>query len=197
MKEVTFVETAQKPYSAKAIIRNDFPGFEEDYLVIHSLIRKYKSKRLMEIGTSSGLGTKIICNAMGIKRFWFNTKKVFSIDVLPGTDSSIIYPNKEDGHPEVAGVLCKLPYTQIFGNSLNYDFSKHYPIDTWFIDGKHNYEYVKSDSETALKSEPKLIIWHDLQIEEVHDAVVDVMSNAKNYDLYRVIDTRIAYALKK
>src|SRR5437868_1316366 len=91
------------PYQNDAIIRDDFPGFKEDYLAIHSLIRRYHPQRFMEIGTSSGTGTNVICNAMGINSYWpFSKTKVFSIDVPPGTNPKNIYPdeNPEDGHPE-------------------------------------------------------------------------------------------------
>ncbi len=192
----------------KAIIRNDFPGFKEDYLVIHCLIRKYKPKTFMEIGTSSGMGTKVICNALGLKRdfwkFWKRKEekiekeiKVFSIDVPPGTDPKILYPHGEDGHPKKAGEMCHLPYRQIFGNSFNFDFSPYYPLKGWFIDGKHNYKFVKNDTELALKSNPIIIIWHDADIQEVNEAITEVMKQHDDYDLFRVLGTRIAFAVRR
>lgn len=197
MKNVEFNEIVKLPYSINAVIRSDFPGFKEDYLTVHSLIRKYKPKTIMEIGTSSGLGTKVICNAMGIKRFGKNKKdvKVYSIDVPVGTDPKIIYPQGEDGHPKEPGVYCKLPFTQIFGNSHDFDFSPYYPIEGWFIDGKHDYKYAKNDTSLALKSNPIIIIWHDADIEEVGKAIIEKMEAHREYDLFRVAGTRIAYAI--
>jgi hypothetical protein len=203
IKEISSRQIVHRPHSEGAIIRADFPGFKEDYLAIHSLIRKYRPKTLLEIGTSAGSGTNVICNAMGIKKGWRRlfqnpAKKVYSIDVPPGTDPSLIYPgqNPEDGHPEKAGAHCTFPYTQLFGNSIEYDFSPHYPLEAWFIDGKHNYEYAKKDTEQALKAKPRLIIWHDLQIPEVEQAVVDAMAG-QPYDLKRVKGTRIGYAVRR
>lgn len=197
MRDISFDEIVKSPYSDKAFVRNDFPGFREDYLALHSLIRKYQTATFMEIGTSTGLGTKVICTAMGIGRFQiFKTnKRVYSVDVSPGTDPKIIYPEGEDGHPSRPGKYCNLPYTQILGNSLNFDFSQYYPIDGWFIDGKHNYEYAKNDTKLALKSNPTLIVWHDMQIQGVADAVLEVMKQQNNYDLFKVLDTRIAFAV--
>ncbi len=123
-------------------------------------------------------------------------KQVFSIDVPVGTDPNIIYPEAEDGHPKKTGRNCYFPYIQLFGNSINFNFSKYYPIEAWFIDGKHNYEYTKIDTEQALKSNPKLIIWHDVQIPDVESAVAEVMAQKNNYELYRISDTRIAFAVK-
>jgi hypothetical protein len=62
----------------------------------------------MEIGTSSGAGTNVICRAMGLRRlFGSSEKRVFSIDVPPGANPAMLYPDKEDGHPRKAGRKCK------------------------------------------------------------------------------------------
>lgn len=195
----TVTDVVQAPYSNGAIIREDFPGFREDYLVIYSLIRKHNPKHLMEIGTSTGKGTNVLCKAMGLKRYWLQPKDktVHSIDVPPGTDPNVLYPEKEDGHPEKAGMYCKYPYKQLFGDSIDFDFKPHYPIDAWFIDGKHDYKYAYGDTEQALKSNPSLLIWHDMQIDDVSKAVGDIMSKHKEYEVYVVKDTRIGYAIKK
>lgn len=188
-----------------AVIRNDFPGFKEDYLAIHCLIRKYKPGRFMEIGTSTGSGTKVIARALGIKKQSL-LKKIFgevhtdeatlySIDVPPGTDPKIIYPGKEDGHPDRAGRYCDLPYIQLFGDSQTFDFKPYYPLEGWFIDGKHNYKYAKRDTIQALKSKPRLIIWHDTQIPEVAKAIRDVLEGQKDYQLFFIDNTRIAFAI--
>lgn len=201
ISKLDYKKIVKKPYSEGAIERNDFPGFHEDYLVIHSLLRKYKPKNLLEIGTSSGTGTNVICNSMGVRKGvkgkLLDKKKVTSIDVPPGTDSSVIYPDKEDGHPERAGANCSFPYTQLFGSSVKFDFSPYYPIESWFIDGKHDYEYCSKDTKQALKSDPDLIIWHDIQIKGVRDAVEDVMGKHPKYHLYRAGDTRVAFAIKQ
>lgn len=198
MKKISFSRIVTDRYIKGALIRNDFPGFKEDYLTIHCLIKKYKPFRFMEIGTSTGKGTNVICNAMGISRFFpKNWERVMSLDVPPGTDSKKIYPGAEDGHPRRAGMYCKRKYLQLYGNSIKFDFEPFYPIDAWFIDGKHNYEYAKKDTLQALKSEPKLVIWHDMQIEGVEKAVIEVMKKYKSYSLFRVKDTRIGFAVRE
>src|SRR3990167_8921347 len=151
MENIEFKDVVKNPYALNAPVRDDFPGFKEDYLVLYCLIKKYSPQTFFEIGTSSGNGTKIICKAMGFRLFFNkkNKKKIFSIDVPPGTNSKEIYPDAEDGHPKSTGIDCKLPFTQVFGNSLDFDFSPYYPIEGWFIDGKHNYIYTKNDTEQA------------------------------------------------
>lgn len=200
MKKIEFKKLVTRSNTINAVVRNDFPGFKEDYLGIHVLIQKYNISTFLEIGTSTGNGTRVIANAMGIHRwmFWKNVgKKLCSIDVPPGTDPKIIYPGAEDGHPQKAGAACDLPYTQLFGDSTKFDFSPYYPLDGWFIDGKHNYEYAKKDTKQALKSQPKLIIWHDKQIDGVTEAIVDLMGKNKQYELFDLVGTRLIYAVKK
>jgi len=203
IKQFSYSQIKRSLLIRDAIIRSDFSGFKEDYLTIHYLIKKFKARVLAEIGTSAGLGTNVICKAIGIKKWQFWKKMpfggaplVFSIDVPPGTDPKIIYPHGEDGHPFKAGMYCKYPYKQLFGDSTKFDFRPYYPIDSWFIDGKHNFTYVSKGTRQALKSEPKLIIWHDLQIKEVEKAVVETMSK-KPYDAYRVSSTRIGFAISE
>ena len=198
MNNISFDEIVTLPYIEGAIIREDFPGFKEDYLVLHCLIKKYTPQTFFEIGTSTGLGTKVICNAMGLQQNDSGTgRKVFSIDVPPGTDPKITYPEGEDGHPDTAGVFCDLPYVQVFGNTCNFDFSPYYPIEGWFIDGKHDYQHVKNDTEQALKSNPLIIVWHDMQIQGVSDAVMTVMEHDDRYSLFQAADTRMAFTVKK
>jgi hypothetical protein len=96
--------------------------------------------------------------------------------------------------------------------SLIYNYTEHYPIDCWFIDGEHIYENAFIETERALESGAKYIIYHDADIKEVNQAILDSFEkNEKidNYDLYQVINptfvysssgenvTRIAYAIKK
>lgn len=190
MQDISYEDVVKIPLSDGAILRNDFPGFREDYLVLHCLIRKILPKTFIEIGTSTGSGTNVICNAIG-------QGSVFSIDVPPGTDPSIIYPNHEDGHPGQAGATCRFPYVQLFGFSEQFDYSPYYPIEGWFIDAKHDYPHCSLDTLNALKASPRLIVWHDMQMEGVDEAVRTVMGSRSDYDVRRVLGTRIAYGEKK
>jgi hypothetical protein len=197
IEEIPYEDVVRRELSRGAVKRKDFPGFREDYLAIHCLLRLHEPKRLFEIGTSTGRGTKVICRAMSDRRWGRpdTADRVFSLDVPPGTDPSVIYPEGEDGHPQQAGRDNPYPYTQLFGDSKSFDVSPYLPIDAWFIDGKHNYEYARSDTELALTSDPALIIWHDLQIEEVERAVEDTVRPLGRYRVRRVGGTRVGYAV--
>jgi predicted O-methyltransferase YrrM len=190
-KILTFNDIFLNPKNVDfAIIRDDFPGFKEDYISIHLIIKKYLPKTFIEIGTNSGLGTNIICNAMG-------NNTVYSLDLPAEYDMSLIYSkiNPEDGRPNNIGQYCKFKYIQLWGNSKTFDFSKYYPLDMWFIDGKHNYEYTYSDTTNAINANANIIIWHDINIDEVQNAVIDII-NKKYYNLYYIENTRIAFAEK-
>lgn len=171
-----------------AILNEEFTGFSNDYLLLHCLILKYQPKTLFEIGTNCGTGTNIICNAM---KSYCPDYRVFSLD-LP---TEIIHGSLRQDDVDRVGVNCKFPYIQLCGNSMTYDYLKHYPIDGWFIDGEHIYENVRYESIQAFLSKPKLIVWHDTDIPEVLKAIQEV--TPKNYQLYRIIGTRISYSIPK
>ena len=173
-----------------AIENREFHGFLEDYHVIHCLLKMYKPKTMFEIGTNMGRGTKIIKNALGAY------SKVYSLD-LPTelAHVSLQHPISE-GHGDRVGHLCDLPFTQLRGDSMTFDFSQ-YPCEGYFIDGEHDFEHPFRESNEVLKLWPKLVIWHDSDIPGVWKAITESLKIAENkYQLFRVTDTRIAYALR-
>ncbi|MCL5875769.1 MAG: class I SAM-dependent methyltransferase [Candidatus Dependentiae bacterium] len=166
--------------SSNAIIRAEV-GFEKDFLVLHCLIKKYNPKKIFEIGTCEGYGTLIMANAC-------RTSSIISIDLPPNTPPYYLDKN-------IIGSKCYLPYLQVFGDSLTYNYEQHFPIDAWFIDGAHDYDHVKYETEQAAKSDAQLIIYHDTDVPEVLQAVIDSLEGSE-YTIYRVTDTRISYAIK-
>jgi len=198
MEEIAYEDVVRPKLRRGASIRKDFPGFREDYLALHCLIRRFRPERFFEIGTSTGLGTRVICKAMSRRPLWPDTRdRVMSLDVPPGTDPAIIYPEGEDGHPGDPGVRNPYPYQQILGDSRTFDIGPHLPVDGWFIDGKHDFEYARSDTLLALSSQPAFISWHDMQIEGVAAAVSEVMNNRPDYRVRRVRGTRVGYAVRE
>lgn len=189
MIEQKYADIVTPELSAGAIINNEYHGFKEDYLVLHCLLKTYKPKTFFEIGTNMGRGTMIIKNALG------GDSTVYSLD-LPTelAHISLQHPINE-GHGDKVGLLCKLPFVQLRGDSMTFDFSP-YPCEGVFIDGEHDYDHPYRETCEIVKTKPKLIVWHDSDIQVVHDAIVNAMKG-KSYKLYRVVDTRIAYAVRK
>lgn len=63
-----------------------------------------------------------------------------------------------NGRPEAERIEC------LYGDSATFDYSRwHGTVDLFFIDGAHSYEYVRSDTEHALRCVRPggVIAWHD------------------------------------
>lgn len=168
-------------------IRNlEFHGFEEDYLIIDSLLRKYNPKTVFEIGTNFGTGTNIICNALP-------NAKVYGLDLPFGEGDKPLYQNGKDH----VGINCKRPFTQLRGDSTTFDYSL-YPCEAYFCDATHEEENVFIETCGMLQQIPNLIMWHDVDIVGVYNGIIRAFKHEKIknlYNLVRVIDTRIAYAI--
>ncbi len=180
---VTFITSSAiitSELSTNAIIRQE-PGFEKDFLVLHCLIKKNRPRKLLEIGTCQGYGTLIMANACP-------TCSIISLDLPPNSPPFFLKPSD-------IGRKCTRPYQQVYGDSLTYDYAQHFPIDAWFMDGAHDYVHVKHETEQAVKSNAKLIVYHDTDIQEVLEAIVDALDGTE-YKIYRITDTRVSYAIK-
>lgn len=187
MIEKLFKDIYDEELAKDAIINDRVEGFREDYLILHCLLRKHSPAIFMEIGTHTGMGTVIIKNALG------DNSMVFSLD-LPDSESG-----KSKQHPisegkKGVGCECLLSYIQLRGDSTVFPYSD-FACDGYYCDGEHVYENVYAETKGMLSTRPKIIIYHDADIEEVYQAIVDAIKNEQYY-LYRVINTRIAYALR-
>lgn len=185
MQKILSSEIIIPDLAKDAIINNDHEGFPLDYTVLHCLLKIYKPKTFLELGSHKGTGTKIIKNALG------EDSKVYSMDLPPDMGyTSWNYSND-------VGINCDLPFIQLLADSTTFDYSFIYPIDGWFIDAAHTYDNVLHESKEAIKSVAKLIVWHDADINDVYTAIQDAFEGNEDYELYRVIDSRICYAVKK
>jgi cephalosporin hydroxylase len=176
MNKISSKQIITSDLSNDAIINDEFKGFAEDYLVIHCLLKKWNPKTIFEIGTNHGRGTKIMQNAS-------KNSKIFTLDI-------------ESYNREWIDFDC----VKLIGDSTNFDYSPYYPIEAWFIDGDHTYENVYKETEEAIKSDADYIIYHDSDIDQVYSGIVDSFKSFdtnNKWELYRVEDTRIAYAIKK
>jgi len=195
----TYADICTPELLAGAIENNEYHGFREDYHVLWCLLKKYNPASVFEIGTNMGTGTNIICHALP-------QAKVYSLD-LPTelAHVSLQHPISE-GKGDAVGSKCKMPFTQLRGDSMTFHFGGC-PADAYFIDGEHDYEHPYIESINSIFTFPKFVVWHDSDVPEVFRAITDVIKhvnnvfknngNNVNYKLYRVTDTRIAYAVKK
>jgi predicted O-methyltransferase YrrM len=90
---------------------------------------------------------------------------------------------------------------QLYGNSLNFDFSEYYrKMDIVFIDGAHHYDAVISDTENALKmvKTKGIIIWHDFaNYGDYNDVTRAVMNILPKDEVIQIQDSQLAIYIKK
>lgn len=176
-----------------AITRTDYFGFYQDYMLVHVLIKTHKPKSVFEIGTNMGEGTNIICNATKDEN---GIAEVYSLDLpLEQSGLSAQHPRNE-GKGDQVGVKCKFPYVQLFGDSMTFNYDD-FPCEAYFVDGEHTLEHVSHETRQVLRQKPNLIIWHDSDIQGVWEGILLNLDGREDYELVRVKDTRIAYAVKK
>ncbi len=106
---------------------------------------------------------------------------------LSNAISSGIVGDRFRNEPEAARIR------QIWGNSAEVDWASFGgPFDMIFIDGSHDYQYVKSDSLNALRHirPGGVILWHDYgQAVDVSRAVDEI---ARTHPVKAILGTRFA-----
>ena len=143
--------------------------FSLDTLILVAAARIFMVGTMLEIGTSHGY------NAFQFAR---NTRaEVTTIDIA-----------SRDRYAW-DGYLCSRRIHRTIGKTSDCEPS---PYDMVFIDADHSYEWVKKDTEFAVKCEPKVIAWHDYtnhrdgQVTEYLDELAQTM------DIYHIEDSWIA-----
>ncbi len=166
-----------------------------------TLVEGYAPKTIFEIGTYNGFTTlHMAVNSPA-------DCKIYTLDLPPGYDLTQAKGSSYDdilvmqlsqasipkrfykGHPLSHKIV------ELFGNSSEFDFSPyHGKIDMVFIDGNHSMEFVKKDSENALKmlSPRGMIIWHDFDYIIHKDVFHYLKALSRQYPIYSVAHTRFA-----
>lgn len=192
MKKQKYEDVATPELYAGGLDNNAHPGFLEDYRCITALLRTYKPSTVFEIGTNTGNGVNTIAKALP-------NAKIYSLDL----DYESMMENPKEfpigpGGVDRVGSNARVPYTQLRCDSLTFDYNQ-VPCDTYFIDGCHDTEHACHETYQALNQRPQLIIWHDANMQEVEDGILAAFvanDESKDYSLYRVEGTRIAYCVR-
>jgi hypothetical protein len=163
-----------------------------DLLCLSAICSAKKPRKIFEVGTFTGETTLLMAA---------NTDadcKVFSLD-LPLCD---ITPVDQGGYLPGSffhGNPLEKKITQLHGRSESFDFSAYAKsMDLIFIDGDHRYDFVKQDTENALKmiTPGGLIVWDDYRYLPCHvgcRGVSDYLHSIKNLHPVRQLDgTRLA-----
>ncbi|HCX21726.1 MAG: hypothetical protein CMB80_14175 [Flammeovirgaceae bacterium] len=163
-----------------------------DIALLKILARRFPKCSYFEIGTWRG---ESIVNLMDV------TSNRYTLN-LPPDDMKESNPDTYSAHnhylEDIEGV------TQLFGNSLHFDFSTLPEMDLIFIDGDHHQEVVASDSRSVfnhLTHENSIIVWHDYASHyssiwwEVLEGILDGTPSKYHDHIYHVRNTNCAVYL--
>lgn len=189
-----------------------------DWVHLAAVARVLSPQIVFEIGTYHGQSALL---------FALNTPpdtKVVTLDLprdekiqpalpLNPMEQSVVDGYRGQNTPMFAGYPEANKITQVYGDSAAFDFRGwHSQVDLFFIDGAHTYEYVRSDTENALRCchPGSVVLWHDYgqtgvyrvsqYLDEVARKVTRCDSNLPptlalkgGRDLYRIAGTSLAY----
>ena len=119
-----------------------------DHLLIGSIVSALRPRVCFEIGTSLGLVTSTIARNSP------QGTRVHTLDMSPDKRIGSYFADL----PESAKIerhVC---------SSTEFDFDPIGEVDFFFIDGSHEFDHVRSDTENALRllSSRGVIVWHDV-----------------------------------
>jgi predicted O-methyltransferase YrrM len=141
-----------------------------DVCVILTLLRRYKPRTFLEIGTNQGY------TSLAIKKK-FSKLAITTIDPgdkVPGGDRPPIQNGEYLSQDEIGSVLKPYPDVTIIKERFEDVDFKDSKFDCIYIDGNHSYAEVIKDTERALNliAPGGVIIWHDVNnAKEVTDAL--------------------------
>ncbi len=134
-----------------AVRNSGSPTLLETFILL-AAGRIVNPKRIFEIGTFRGLTTLILAAN-------FPEADILTLDI-DHSQSGLLDSDPNRTPPEYSQII------KLKGHSMQFDFEPYYGmIDLVFVDGGHDYDTVKADSETALKlinpAAKSAIVWHD------------------------------------
>lgn len=171
-------------------------------LLLIKLMRVTKPKYLFEFGTYKGLTTRLLlvnlppcADARG--------ERIFTLD-LPSLDNVHFQGTDIDLAQEALGFERKYRsednsglVKQILHDSMAFDGSEYAEkFQFIFIDGNHDVDYVRKDTENALtmlSKEKGCLIWHDYGHVEFPELTQYLEDLAKERDIYHVEHTKLAF----
>jgi len=165
-------------------------------LVLGAMCKLLECKTVFEIGTYLGHTTWLLAHNSPDVHVW--TLDLPSLDAVRElkyevTDREYFVAWNRGarflGTPEAARI------TQLFGDSATFDFSPYYrKMDLVFIDGSHSYDYVRSDSDAAIRmlSDHGTIVWDDyLYYPGIYQVVNDLSAHLEP-PIFHIVGTRLA-----
>lgn len=136
----------------------------QEQVLILALAKRPRARKVFEFGTFDGKTSANLAANLGAEA------EILTIDLeaaqadaarLPIGKADLKFVHKKQVGAKSSG---SANIVQLHGDTAQFDFSPWYGTrDLVFVDACHEYEYVRNDTEIALRlSQPRgLIIWHD------------------------------------
>ncbi len=174
----------------------------EELVILSAACGQVKPKRIFEIGTFKGNTTlHLALNSP-------DDCEIFTLDLPPDARDSSEFDIKIGTIDNVSFTVgerfknkpAEKKIKHLFGDSAKFDYSKFSDsMDLVFIDGNHQYDNVKADSEGAFEmiKPGGLIIWHDYTHHLEHKGVVDYIGElSETMEVFRIGDTGFVMGFK-
>lgn len=193
VRPISFISASRDHEVKLQCLSSDIQGVTvSELLLIGWLASYYAPMNIFEFGTADGRTTlNLALNSPDACR-------IYTID-LPDQDRLDFHHTEkasvgEERYPipykeSVGACFVDHPVsskiTQILGDTASFDFSPFAKsMDLIFIDANHDYEYVRSDTQNALRmrSDRGIVVWHDYQawegvrtcVDELYEEGLDV-----------------------
>jgi hypothetical protein len=187
------IEKREIPCLTDAVV----DGYLDDHqrLMLAALARGLGARTFFEIGTNRGRTTWTVAhNNPELEAFTLDVPSSATELGLGADDQRFLRPEDACGEafrhtPEGARI------TQLWGDSATFDFSPYAGrMDLVYVDGAHTYDYVKSDTENALRmlSPAGTIAWDDYGSNPGVYELVNEVAETLDRPVYHVFGTRMA-----
>lgn len=205
IREVTWKELFSDPFGRPISLKRcvlDYGNLSyTEVMTICLLVQELKPKTIFEFGTFNGVTTlQMAMNSA-------ENCRIHTLNLPPsGIDTAMAlgeYSRDKLLHPAFAGTTTVFDaqpeaakIEQLWGDSATFDFTKfEKKVDLVFIDACHEYDYVKCDTESALKmiaDSGGIILWHDFPNAPGVMKYLEEISG--RFDIRHIKDTRLAIA---
>ncbi len=184
------------PISIKAVAQHHANCSIFELLAIRLIATLVSPRRVFEIGTYDGRSSLALAGALGpdgeivtlnLPPDYVARKTSGDVTVDEGLSAAVESGCRWRGMEEASRIR------QVFGNSLEFDFSPYAPCQLVFVDGGHSEDVAGCDTQNALKiidRENGIVLWHDATRYGVRPMLERL--RARGHRIYLIAGTSLA-----